>query len=61
MDIGRAFKFMFDDESWITKILLGGILGLVPILNFVLYGYQLEHRARTCLYRNGERILVASS
>ena len=42
MDIGRAFKFMFDDESWITKILLGGILGLVPILNFVVYGYQLE-------------------
>ena len=42
MDIGRAFKFMFEDESWITKILLGGVLGLVPILNFVIYGYQLE-------------------
>jgi hypothetical protein len=42
MDIGRSFKFMFEDESWITKILIGGILSLVPILNFVVYGYQLQ-------------------
>lgn len=42
MDIGRSFKYMFDDESWITKILIGGILGLIPIVNFVVYGYQLE-------------------
>jgi hypothetical protein len=42
MDIGRSFKYMFDDESWITKILIGGILGLIPIVNFVIYGYQLE-------------------
>jgi hypothetical protein len=42
MDIGRSFKFMFDDESWITKILIGGVLGLIPIVNFVIYGYQLE-------------------
>jgi hypothetical protein len=42
MDIGRSFTFMFEDESWITKVLLGGVLGIVPILNFVVYGYQLE-------------------
>ncbi len=42
MDIGRSFKFMFEDESWITRILIGGILGLIPIVNFVVYGYQLE-------------------
>jgi len=42
MDIGRSFKFMFEDEGWITKILIGGILGLIPIVNFVIYGYQLE-------------------
>ena len=42
MDIGRAFRFAFDDESWVTKLLLGGILGIVPILHFVTIGYQLE-------------------
>ena len=42
MDIGRAFKFMFEDEGWISKVLIGGILGIIPIVNFVVYGYQLE-------------------
>lgn len=42
MDIGRSLKFMFEDESWITRILIGGILGFIPIVNFVVYGYQLE-------------------
>jgi len=42
MDIGRAFKYMFEDEGWISKVLIGGILGIIPIVNFVIYGYQLE-------------------
>lgn len=42
MDIGKSFGFMFKDENWITRILIGGLLGLVPILNFVIYGYMLE-------------------
>lgn len=42
MDIGRSFTYMFDDESWIGKILIGGIIGIVPILNFAVFGYMLE-------------------
>ncbi len=42
MDIGKSFGFMFKDESWISRVLVGGLLGLVPILNFVIYGYMLE-------------------
>jgi hypothetical protein len=42
MDIGRSFKYMFEDESWISKILIGGILGIIPIVNFVVYGYMLD-------------------
>jgi len=30
---------MFEDESWIKKILIGGIVSLVPIVNFAAMGY----------------------
>jgi hypothetical protein len=45
MDIGRAFKFIFDDPRWFTKLLIGGLLLLVPVVNFfgffVVAGYAL--------------------
>jgi hypothetical protein len=34
--------FMFADPKWVTKILIGALLGCVPILNFVLGGYALR-------------------
>jgi len=42
MDIGKAFTYIFDDESWITKIIIGGILGIIPIVNFAVFGYVVE-------------------
>ena len=42
MEIGKAFTYVFDDESWITKILIGGILGIIPIVNFAVLGYTVE-------------------
>ena len=42
MDIAKAFTYIFDDESWITKILIGGILGIIPIVNFAVFGYMVE-------------------
>lgn len=42
MEIGKAFTYIFDDESWITKILIGGILGIIPIVNFAVAGYMVE-------------------
>lgn len=43
MDIGKAFSFVFDDEQWITSILICGLLLLVPILgSILLIGYMLE-------------------
>jgi len=38
---------MFDDESWIMKILIGGILSFIPIVNFVVVGYMLETLKRS--------------
>lgn len=42
MDIGRSFKYMFEDEGWIMKVVIGGILGIIPIVNFITLGYMVE-------------------
>lgn len=43
MDIGKAFSFVFDDEQWVSSILICGLLILVPILGaLLLVGYMLE-------------------
>ena len=40
MDIGQAFSFVFEDEEWIVKILLGAVLMLIPIFGqCALMGY----------------------
>ena len=42
MDYGKAFTFVFDDEDWIKKLVIGGILSLIPIVNFIVLGYGLK-------------------
>jgi len=42
MDYGKAFTFVFEDKNWITKLLIGGLLSLIPIVNFVAIGYGLK-------------------
>jgi len=47
MDIGKAFSYVFDDEEWIKKILIGGAFSLIPLLgSFIVYGYMLETARR---------------
>lgn len=41
MDIGKSFTYVFEDPNWIMKVLIGGIVGLIPIVNFAAYGYML--------------------
>ena len=39
MDIGKAFGFVFEDEQWVSKILLGAAIMLIPIFGlFALIG-----------------------
>jgi hypothetical protein len=42
MDYGKAFTFVFDDEEWVQKIVIGGILSLIPIVNLIVLGYGLK-------------------
>ncbi len=42
MDIGKAFSFVFEDEKWVSKVLLGGVLFFIPIVNLAVFGYMLK-------------------
>ena len=43
MDIGKAFSFPFEDEQWVSSILICGLLILVPIVGWLaIGGYTLE-------------------
>ncbi len=40
MDIGKAFSYQFEDKQWITKLGIGALISMVPILNVALTGYM---------------------
>jgi hypothetical protein len=42
MDIGKSFSYPFEDEEWLTKLLLGAVVSAVPILNFAWTGYTVD-------------------
>jgi hypothetical protein len=42
MDISRSLNYAFDDPEWKTKLGLGALLNLVPVLNFAWQGYLVE-------------------
>jgi len=39
---GDNLTYMLKDAKWVSKVLVGALLGLVPILNFVTGGYALK-------------------
>ena len=47
MDIGKAFSYVFDDEDWLKKILIGGLLNIIPLVGSLFtYGYMIETTKR---------------
>lgn len=43
MDISKAFGFATRDETWVTKVLIGGLVALIPFIGaFVVIGYGLR-------------------
>ncbi len=42
MDIGKSIQFVFDDNRWTSKLGLGALISMVPILNFAWMGYTIE-------------------
>lgn len=42
MDVGKAFSFVFEDRNWFTKLVVGGLIALIPIFGiFALMGYMI--------------------
>lgn len=43
MDLGRAFGFVMEDENWLNKILIGGLILIIPVFGQIaLLGYMLD-------------------
>ena len=42
MDIGKSIGFVFEDKEWVTKVLIGGVVSLIPVANLAALGYALR-------------------
>jgi hypothetical protein len=41
VDIGKAFSFVFEDPNWPGKIIIGGVIAIIPIIGWILVmGYM---------------------
>lgn len=41
MDLGKSLTYMFEDEKWVNKVVVGAVINMIPILNFASAGYML--------------------
>lgn len=42
MDIGKSFSYVFEDPNWASKIVIGGILAIIPVVGwFLVMGYMI--------------------
>jgi hypothetical protein len=42
MDAEKSFSYPFEDNEWLSKLGLGALISMVPILNFAWTGYLVE-------------------
>ena len=42
MDSGKSISYAFEDENWLSKLGVGALISLVPILNFAWLGYLVD-------------------
>ena len=42
MNINKAISYPFEDKQWISKLGLGAVIGMIPILNFAWSGYLVD-------------------
>lgn len=41
IDFGRPFNFVFEDQKWLVKVLIGGVCFFIPIVGgMIVMGYQ---------------------
>lgn len=42
LNIEKAFKYPIQDPKWITKLIIGAIISVIPIVHFAQFGYLLK-------------------
>ena len=42
MEIGKSLQYTFEDGRWISKLGIGALISLVPVLNIAWSGYSIE-------------------
>jgi Protein of unknown function (DUF4013) len=42
MQVGKSFTYAFEDREWLSKLLIGALLFIIPFLNIVWGGYTTE-------------------
>jgi Protein of unknown function (DUF4013) len=42
MNVEKSFSYPFEDKDWLSKLGLGAVISMVPILNFAWYGYLVD-------------------
>jgi hypothetical protein len=42
MDAAKSFSFPFEDPDWLSKLGLGALISMIPILNFAWTGYLVD-------------------
>ena len=48
MNYSRAFSYVFEDKNWLSKVLIAGLISLIPIVGqFYLMGWMIEIVRRT--------------
>lgn len=43
LDLVKAIKAPFSGDDWVKKLIIGGILLLIPIVNFAVMGYMVKY------------------
>ncbi len=58
MEIGKTLSFVTEDEQWISKVLIGGLVALIPVVGtFAIQGYA--YRVAQNVARGNPRPLPA--
>ncbi len=42
MDVGKSVGYVFEDQKWTNKLLIGMLVSIVPIINFALLGWVID-------------------
>ena len=42
MDVGKSVGYVFEDQKWTNKLLIGMLVSIVPIVNFALLGWVID-------------------